>query len=290
MKKKIQPKSKSLSDKALLVSVNISQWAARKIDKKATLTANVAHKADDSAGNYHKKLLPHAAELEAIGTLVSQARKYFYEQTLPWMSDGSRIISSKNYFDFTAQMKKIKSDFDHAVGEFTVAYPKLQKAAESKLGELYDAGEYPHPDEIAEKFKIEVTYLPLPDVKDFRTEISAAEKKEFEKKIKEVETAAMKDCWERLYKVVKTAADRLSQPDAMFRESMISNIAEMVEILPKLNVTDDEDLEKARIEVEKTISGLSADDLRLNRTERERASKALADIEKSMGAFMGANK
>ena len=71
-----------LSQRALLVSVNVSQWAARKMDKRATETVNVAHRTSSLAGAYSKKLLPQALELETINTITSQTRKYYYEQTL----------------------------------------------------------------------------------------------------------------------------------------------------------------------------------------------------------------
>lgn len=284
IKKSKTKKDGGLSERALLVSVNISQWTGRRIDKKATETANITHKASASAGNYHKKLLPGAAELEAISTITSQARKYFYEQTLPWFSDGSRILSSKNYLDFVEQMRKITSQFEGAVLDFAAAYPRLQSEAAKNLGDLYDSSEYP--DDIKEKFKIEVNYLPLPSVKDFRTDISESEKQKFIKKMQEVENAAIKECWTKLHSVVNAAAVKLSQPDAIFRDSLLENITELVALLPKLNVNDDPGLEKSRKQVESLVSSLDAGLLRSNSLERDKASKALADIESKMGAFM----
>ena len=280
--------SGGLADKALLISVNISQWTGRKVDKRATDTANTTHKAGDNAGKYHKKLLPGAAELEAVATIASQARKYFYEQTLPWMTDGSRIISGKNYLNFTTEMRRLKGLFDAAVNDLDAAYPRLRKDAAAALGDLYDAEEYP--DDIKSKFKLEANFLPLPSIGDFRTEISDNEKRAFVEKMKEVEAAAMRDVWTRLHSVVKAAADKLSQPDAIFRDSLLENITEIVNLMPMLNVSDDSALEKERREVQSLVAGLSADTLRENQGERDKASKALADIESRMGAFMGVSK
>lgn len=281
-------KDGGLSQRALLVSVNISQWAGRRIDKRATETANLSHKASSTAGNYHKKLLPNAVELKEVSAIASKAREYFYTQTLPWMADGSRIISSKNYLPFVAEMRKIKADFDSAVKGFEAAYPRLKAEAVKQLGDLYDADEYP--EDIASKFKIETNYLPMPDVEDFRTEISDTEKREFLSKMREVEGAAMRDCWDRLHKVVKTAATKLAEPDAIFRDSLVENISEIVNLLPKLNITEDANLEKSRLEIEKLVAGLSPETLRVNSKERDKASKKLAEIESKMGAFMGVPK
>lgn len=282
-KKKI--KSPSLSDKALLVVVNISQWSGRKTDKKASETVSVTHKTSTIAGNYSKKLLPGSVELAMINEIAGRIRKYFHEQTLPWMSDGSRIIASQNYMNFVAGIRKLKADFESAVRDFEAAYPKLKADAVKSLGDLYDPEEYP--EDIGSKFAIEVAYLPLPDVKDFRVSISEQERKNFEKKIREVELAAVGDCWERLHKVVKTAADKLANPGTIFRDSLIENIKDIVELLPMLNVTNDSDLEKSRKEVEKLVKEISLDTVREDLRERSNASKKLADIESKMSAFMG---
>lgn len=283
-------KNSSLSTRALLVAVNISQWTGRRIDQKATNTANAAHKANSQAGAYHKRLLPGAAELELVSTIVGQARQYFYAQTLPWMTDGSRIISSKNYMKFTAEFRKIKTQFETAVKDFEAAYPRLQSEAKKSLGDLYDGAEYPSQKEISSKFAIEVNYLPLPDVKDFRVQVSEAEKRDFVKKMREVEAVAMRDCWNRLHGVVKAAAEKLQNPKAIFRDSLIENINEIVALLPSLNVGEDKALEDSRREVEALVSKLSTESLRENKDTRSKAAKSLSEIESKMGAYMGVSK
>lgn len=286
--KKIKTEKPGLSQRALLVSVNISQWTGRKLDRKATETANAAHKADATAGAYHKKLLPGAKELEAVALIASQTRKFYYEQTLPWMSDGTRIISAKNYLKFVAEMRKLKSQFENAVKDFAAAYPDLKKQAAAKLGDLYSADEYP--EDIEEKFNLEVSYFPLPDAKDFRVEISEAEKREFQRKMREVESQAMRDAWARLHNVVKNAAEKLSDPKAIFRDSLIENIEEMTALLPMLNVSEDANLDAATREVRELVSKLSPATLRENAQERDKASKALRDIERNLSPFMGGSK
>lgn len=288
----VSPKktSSGLSQRALLVAVNISQWTGRRLDRKATDAVNDANKAESTAGAYHKRLLPGASELQSVQTIASQARKYYYENTLPWLADGTRIISSKNYLNFTAEMRKIKGQFETAVKDFSKAYPKLKTEAARALGDLYNSEEYPDSRDIGDKFSIEVSYLPIPDIKDFRVEVSEAEKRDFQRKMKAVESAAMRECWQRLATVVKTAADRLSSPDSIFRDSLIQNIQDVASILPTLAVSDDANLEATRLEVESIVSKLSPDTLRVNAGERTKAGKALADIEARMGAFMGAAK
>lgn len=277
-----------LSNKALLIYVSISQWTGRKLDRKATATVANAHATKGAAGNYTKKLLPGAKELDRVNQVQGLIRKFFYEQTLPWFSDGARIISSKNYLPFTAEFSKLKSQFESAVSDFIAIYPQLQASAQSSLGSLYNAADYPSADRLLRAFQCEMNVLPLPDVKDFRTEVSDAEKRAFIDKMKSVEATAMQDCWTRLHEVVQKAAARLAQPEYSVRDSLIENIAEICALLPRLNVTDNPDLESARVKVETAIAKMKPDDLRENPKERQDAAAKLAEITRSMGAFMGA--
>lgn len=278
-------KTSSLSNRALLVTVNISQWSARKLDKRATETANVAHHADATAGNYHKKLLPAARELELVATIASQARKYYYEQTLPWMSDGTRIISGQNYLKFQSEMRKIKGLFETAVRDFEASYPRLQNEAKTKLGNLYDAQEYP--EDIGSRFGIEYNFLPMPDAKDFRVSVSDAEKRAFERKIKDIETAAMRDASQRLLDVVKSATEKLKDPKSIFRDSLLENISEVAALIPVLNISNDSKLDQLSQEAKTVIDSIDTKTVRTDNKERDKARKALSDIESRMGAFMG---
>jgi hypothetical protein len=278
----------SLSSKALLVNVNISQWAARKKDQNATETVKKEYNTDETAGGYTKKLLPGASELDVIATVTAKIRKYFHTQTLPWMIDGSRIISAKNHLKFSTEFRKMRVEFDQAVSSFIAAYPSLQARAVTSLGTLYNAAEYPDVSEIAEKFKCEIAYLPLPDAKDFRIDISESEKKEFQEKMKQVENEAIKSVWERLYNVVKNASEKLNSPDAIFRDSLLENVTEICALLPVLNITDDQKLDGMKVELETLVKGLgSADSIRSDKGKRQKAAKALKDVTEKMSIFAG---
>lgn len=281
-----------LANKALVVSLNISQWTGRKFDKTATETVVTEHKTEREAGNYTKKLLPGAKELAEISRLASSIRLFFYENTLPWASDGARIIKSTAYMDFTKAFRKRKAEFDHAVTEFIREYPALRDQARSKLGELFRETEYPTAARLENAFSCDVSFMPVPSVDDFRVEILDSEKDEFLKRMAEVETNAMRECWTRLHDVVSRAASTLASQrsdgkPAIFRDSLIENIQELCGLLPKLNVTDDPALEAMRVEVERIAAGISPDDCRKSVDARTEAARKLDDITSKMSVFMG---
>jgi hypothetical protein len=275
-----------LSNKAMLVNLRISQWVGRKLDRKATDTVETTHSTESRVGNYTKKLLPGAKELENINRHAGAIRTFFYEQTLPWCADGSRIIKSTNYMEFTAKFRAMKSEFDTAVAEFLTAYPTLKEQAKAKLGDLYREMEYPTTTHLTHAFECGVTFMPLPDVSDFRVDLSESEKAEFVASMQCVEQDAIKECWHRMHDVVAKAAAKLSDPKAIFRDSLIENIQEMCQLMPKLNVTDDTELDSMRRSVEDIVKGISVNVCREVDSERERAARALAEVTNKMAGFM----
>ena len=276
-----------LSQKAILVYLTISQWTGRKLDKRATGHVEHDFKTDGKVGNYTKKLLPGARELEAIAAQAGAIRKFFYDQTLPWLADGTRILSSKNYIQFTQDYRARKNAFDASVEAFLTEYPKLRDAARAKLGELFSENEYPSAAHLRTAFQCDIAFLPLPDAADFRTEMLDSEKDAFLAKMREVEANATRECWTRLHDVCQKAIAKLAQPDAIFRDSLIQNISDICGLLPRLNVTDDPALENARQAVEKLAASISPDVCRDNATERQDAAAKLREITDKMGAFMG---
>lgn len=277
-----------LSDKALLVHVHISQWTGRKFDKRATETVKTSHKTESHAGNFTKKLLPKSKELERIGTLAGQIRKFFHEETLPWMSDGARIIKGDQYLAFTREFNRMQSAFNRAVEDFLGAYTHLQVAARLSLGDLYTPEDYPDVKRLAKKFQCDIAVMPIPDVGDFRTDISEEDRRKFEENMERVQRDALQDCYQRIFEVVQTAVEKLGDPKAKFKDSLISNISDICELIPRLNITEDKNLEKLASRLSHLAGDIEPGLCRKNSDDRQIARNELNDILKSMGPFMGA--
>lgn len=278
----------SLSNKALLANLSISQWTGRKHDKRATATVESSHLTQGKVGQYSKKLLPGAKELETIHSIAQSMRVFFYDNTLPWYSDGSRILSSKNYLDFTNNFRAKKQAFDNAVTDFLNEYPALRERAKLTLGDLFQDNDYPTANQIANTFTCEISFMPIPEVGDFRVTILDEEKTTFLNRMQDAESAATKECWNRLYGLVSKAANRLNSSDSIIRDSLIENIVELCNMLPKLNVTDDPTLETMRQEVERLVVNINPTACRESVDARAIASNKLDAITAKMSAFMGA--
>jgi hypothetical protein len=72
----------------------------------------------------------------------------------------------------------------------------------------------------------------------------------------------LQDAWKRLHDALAHVAERLSDPEAIFRDSLIGNLRELCDVLPLLNFADNPDLENARKAVENKLAGLDPEALR----------------------------
>jgi hypothetical protein len=282
----------NLSDRALLVQLSISQWAARKYDKKISNEVASQHGTATAVGRYNKSLLPMNDLLDNVHKKASLIRNNFYANTLPWGMEGTQMLPSSNYLNFMTEFRKEKNEWQTLVANFTSNYDSLKEDAKRFLGTLYNESDYPTLSEIVGKFNIDIAVFPVPST-DFRVSIGSDEleriQQDVERRVQQSQAVAMKEVWTRLYERVKHMADKLADPKAVFRDSMIDNAREICALLPRLNFSDDPNLETLRQQVEMGIANHHPDALRNNPDlRRDTAAEARAIMDK-MNVFMGGN-
>ena len=97
-----------LSDKALLVQLNVSQWTARKYDKRATEQVAQQNNTTIGAGRYNKSLLPMNDYLDNVHKKTTAIRAKYYANTLPWGIEGTMLLPSANYLNFMTEFRNEK--------------------------------------------------------------------------------------------------------------------------------------------------------------------------------------
>jgi hypothetical protein len=280
----------NLNDRALLVQLNVSQWTARKYDKKASKEVTNAHGAASAAGRFNKSLLPMNDKLDNIHKKTTHIRTKYYDNTLPWGMDGTMMLPTANYLSFMSDFRKERSEWNSLVQDFIDNYDSLKLDAQRILGSLYDHSDYPPVLELRHKFHMDMAVFPVPS-SDFRVSIGSEEltriQQDVERRVKDAEQAALKDVWQRLYDRVKHMAEKLADPKAIFRDSMVENAKEICAMLPRLNFSDDPNLEAMRQQVEATLLK-HPEALRNDPDLRQDTAAEAKKIMDAMGAFMGA--
>ena len=285
----------SIASSAMLVELNISTWTARKLDKRVSAEVDTANGTKTNAGNYNKNLLAGTGFLDTIIKYAANARAWHISQTLPWSDNGLRLLPVTNFVTYKEQLNTLETNYDALVEKFLVAYPNLVSAAAFQLGTLFNREEYPEADKIANKFKFGVNFLPVPTVNDFRVDIGEEAKHEIllscQTAYEDRLNSAMKDAWGRLHEHLLRMSDRLSDLDTprelkngekvytkVFRDSLLENAVELVELLKHFNLTNDPSMEQARKDLNDAIMYHDVEDLRDNPHTRVQVKRKVDDI------------
>lgn len=232
---------KNLPERAILVNIRFGQWAARKYDKHVSAEIEKQNNAVN-AGRFNKNLIGEE-HLKQVQSIVSSARAFLKERTLPWGDNNDRLLPAVEYLNFLNEFRTYKDQFDVAVKQFISHYPALKQTARFQLNGLYRDEDYPTIPVLKKKFYIDVTCLPIADLEDFRVKVDPTDAERLKKTIEQEFSARIADAtqniWDRIAKTVGHMVERLSNPDHTFRDSLVSNVEELIQLLPRLNFADD---------------------------------------------------
>jgi hypothetical protein len=278
----------ALNERAMLVSCKVSVWPAAKTDKRVSAEVAAQHAVTERrAGKYRKNCINvDAPEFVAVKKAAGDLKTAHYRLTLPWRDDGVRILPSLAHPEYSDTMRNLRSAFTDKVGAFVAAFPQLVADARVELNGLFNDADYPT--DIRAKFGASVHFAPLPAASDFRAAVDNADeiRAQIDAGVAEAVAEAMRDPYQRLFDAVSRMVNRLSDPKAVFHDTLVSNVADLVCILPALNITGDAQLEALRLDAGRMIAGLTPQALRDDPVTRANVAQEAAAIERAMAAFM----
>ena len=235
-------------------------------------------------------MLREAEKLESLRSLSGQIRQYFYKITLPWSDEGYRLLPAHFYFELTTKMREFEQAFSRQVEEFLAVYPSYIEQVRPELNGLFREEDYPSAEKLRNKFGVRIEVLPIPSGEDFRVTLSEEEQarvaREIDENVRQSLKRGTEDLWVRLKDVVTHMVERLKEPESRFHASLVTNVFELVDLLPRLNVNQDEELNRFAQEIKDRLCGFTARDLKKNEILRVAAANDAAQILTEMDAVL----
>ena len=280
----------SIGTSAMLVELSISTWTARKKDKQASEDVTRTNGADSGAASVNKNLLSGCDELTAVRKFGANARNIHYSMTMPWSDVGLRLLPTAMYAKYHQTMTELQDEFERLGGVFMNAYGWEYSQAQARLGALWRADDYPSVESIASKFGFRLNYMPLPDAGDFRIDVGADAVDQMKTHYEEFYSTqiqrAMNDVWRRVYDSLSKMSERLDYGDheekKIFRDTLVDNVLDMVDLLDVCNVTGDSQMSAMRLNLEDALRGVTPDALRDDAFLRAETKRAVDDAIKSL--------
>ena len=267
----------SISSAAMIVDFNASVWTARKKDRKASDDVTDMNAADKGVANVTKNLLGDCDELRAVQKFAGNVRNIHYSMTMPWSDNGSRLLTTAQYFKYNEVMTDLQQEFYRLVNEFLNVYDWKIMQSQAKLGAMFNRDEYPTRDSLHDKFGFRMSYVPLPDAGDFRIDIGNEAmtqiKSQYESHYTQAIKTAMNDIWHKLHDNLTTLVRQLDVNEEgkgnRLYDSVFDRAVELTEMLGTCNVTGDSQMEAMRRQMEQALHGLNLDQIKNSPTLRE---------------------
>ena len=272
---------------AVLARLSISQFNNTRDDDTITAEVKTLHQLTGRAGRWVKLKLP-AEALEGVRRQAAHARQEHYRLTLPW-EEGYRLLTLPARAAYQERHDRLAAEFQDQVERFIQLYPEHILAARGMHNGTFNAADYPPAEEARRMFAYRVEYTPVPQAGHFvstvagpaldhmQTQLAAANERRVEE--------AVRDCWQRLLAPVRALATKLTDPEAIFRDSLVSNVGDILELVPSLNLLNDATLTTAAGEIKAALASLQAEDLRTSRVIRRTAAEAAGAIVRKFGAL-----
>lgn len=232
----------NIASNAVLVRPTFTMWQGTTRDTAAALEVQQAFGTKIASHKVTKTLLPGGtgAELQMMWSLLNASRSYVYSRTLRWINRGELLLPLTLCTEFFAavneQETKVTEFFNNV---FLPAYPKRIIEAQHMLQKSYNIDDYPTIDQLRNRFRFSVPTLPIPDVNQLSALIGEDKAQETQELLNTAMQDALTDAYERVYQVVKHMHEKLADPKAIFRDTLVENAKELRDVLPKLNFSND---------------------------------------------------
>jgi hypothetical protein len=282
----------ALTTKAMTMNLSIGIWQGYRLDRDASRKVTQDAGAASDAARVNKHLVPKES-LAAVVTASNAVRSHFYTNTLPWRDNGDRLMPRNLYQKFIAEHEQLKAAFEEEVRKFLdEQYPSAIAKAEFRMGAMFKRDDYPPVIELRRRFYANMEIDAVTTAGDFRVEIDEAHADKVRSTMEasleaRLQTAAA-DVWRRMAETVSYFQARMADPKAVFRDSTVNNIGDLLDLVPGLNVLDDPQIEQVRQQIAKAFGTLDAKDIRKDPVHRAELAGEAGKIMDTMAGFMRA--
>jgi hypothetical protein len=281
-----------LRDTTAAVRVSFTWLGVRK-----TLTQEQKNRAAESFGaegdflSARKKLLDttHHAYKE-VTSVRGKVSAYWKSLTLPFPEPGIRLIHQHEVEGFNTQMAGYRRELEVAVRQLDEHYADLKAAASRRLGDLFNANDYPS--SLQGLFDVEWDFPniePPSYLSQLSPEIYEQERARvaarFEEAIQLTEQAFISE----FAKLIEHLSERLSNGGGerkIFRDSAITNLIEFFNRFRQLNVRSNQDLDALVEQAQRVVQGTDAQSLRDSEGLRQNIAWQLSRVQAELDGML----
>ena len=239
-----------------------------------------------------KKLIDTAhPAFKAVTTIRGRTVGYWKGISLPFPEPGIRLIPQHSIDEFSERISSFRGELDEAVRELNGHYGELRQIARERLGDLFDASDYPTT--LVGMFAIEHDFPsvePPPYLRQLSPELYQQECQRVQSRFDEAVQLAEQAFIEELARLVDHLSERLSGSadgkPKVFRDSAVTNMSEFFERFRGLNVRSNEQLDELVGNAQRVVQGVEPQELRDSQALRQTISTQMAAVQAGLDQML----
>lgn len=269
-----------ITKRCLLVKVSIPSASSKRKNKRLTDEVAKNTNADVDMISAVIDIMPKEY-VDRLNSLRTRLRDAHNLLTASWYDDGWRIMTLETMDKHSDAMEEIIPAFHAEADKLVENLPAVIAAAKIRLGDAFDESMYPTQEQLREKLRVVVRHKPIPMGNDFRLQLDANSleflKAKLEDDLMEGVKIATQSLRDRMIDVVKLFIDRLEKVknyrdpvtgkprvSGFVRSSITKNVEALVDIVPNLNVSNDETINEMAKLLKRKLCMFNSDSLNEN--------------------------
>jgi len=239
-----------------------------------------------------KKLLDTALPaFRAVTSIRNRIVSYWRGMSLPYPEPGIRLIRQDRVETFHEKMTELRRELAEAVGELDRQLPLLRRAAQQRLGSLFDPADYPT--SLADLFAVEWDF-PSVEPPEYLMQLNPAlyeqERRRIVARFEEAVRLAEQAFIEELSRLVSHLVDRLSGDEdgrpKTFRDSSVGNLRQFFEQFRSLSVRSNPQLDELVATAQRALRGVQPQELRDVAALRQQLASRLSQVKAGLDELL----
>ena len=282
------PAPVQIQHKVLIVKPAIKMPGNTRTDESLTDEVHGNHSLRADAGRYVKQLYPKAA-LTPLTKIAGEARRWHKEHTL--VSKFGDLLPTAMFESYDQHMKAFQNRFHGAVENFVADFPNIMDEARRMHNGTFRADFYPPQALVSQEFSFTIFTSPMARAHDVMVDHLAEHRvqqirEELEQAAAHAAQEATRQVMARILEKVEAITLRLGDDDAVFRDTLIGNLKDILDMAPAMNIAADPALSALISECRVKLLTAPAT-LRASVSARRTTCHRARDISKRFGAMGG---
>lgn len=257
-------------ENSIALTLSVSRLGIRrKVDSNRIEVTGATEQPDRDALAVSKELID-CPEYDAIVSYDNATRTQIMGLSVPApFRRGIYLVPIVSVEWIEAILSNYRDVREEKVREFVAVYDAQIEAARGRLGELYNAGDYPDAGKVAASFSVRTSYLDLGvpgRLQQVNPDIFNAEKRKFEMELQNAAEEIRNGLRAAFAEIVDHMRDKLTTKPGgkkqIFRDSLLSNLTDFLDGFDARNIAQDDGLAALVDQARAIVAGKSPEMLR----------------------------